>query len=78
MASTFSKIQAQALQLSLQERWQLITALMHSVQPKAISLTKSKGLAASIVGLAKIDDSIPPTDEEVKEMLNERLMQKYL
>ena len=78
MTSIFSEIQSQALQLSLQERWQLITVLMRSVQPKPALPTPSTGLATSLVGLAKVDGHTPPTDEEVKDMLNEHLMQKYL
>ena len=78
MTSTFSKIQSQALQLPLHERWQLITSLMQSVKPQPSSPAKSTGLAASLVGIAKVDKTTPPTDEDVKAMLAERLMQKYL
>jgi hypothetical protein len=39
--------------------------------------TKPKGLAASLIGIAKTD-STAPTDDEVAAMLDERLAQKYL
>ncbi len=43
-----------------------------------IELTvKPKGLAASLIGIAKTD-APTPTDEEVKVMLDDRLTQKYL
>jgi hypothetical protein len=37
----------------------------------------TEGLAASLIGIAKTD-AAPPTDEEVKAILDERLVQKYL
>lgn len=74
---TLTELQAQALKLPLEERWQLISALIRSVQPETPKAIEPKGLAASLVGLAKTD-SPPPTDEEVAMMLDERLAQKYL
>jgi hypothetical protein len=74
---TLSELQAQALNLSPEERWQLINVLIRSVQPEPPKAPKPQGLAASLVGLAKTD-SPPPTDEEVAIMLDERLTQKYL
>ncbi|MBD0300102.1 MAG: hypothetical protein ICV82_07590 [Nitrososphaera sp.] len=38
---------------------------------------KPKGLAASLIGIAKTD-APPPTDAEVKAMLDQQLVQKYL
>ena len=38
---------------------------------------KPKGLAASLIGIAKTD-ALPPTNEKVKAMLDERLFKKYL
>ena len=74
---TIQEIQEQALRLSLEERWLLINVLMKSVQLQSQLTVKPKGLAASLVGIAKTD-SPPPTDEEVKAMLDERLVKKYL
>ena len=74
---TLQKIQKQALMLSYEDRWQLINALMKSVQPQSQPKDKPKGIAASLISIAKTD-ALPPTDEEVKAMLEERLVQKYL
>ncbi|MBK1989218.1 hypothetical protein A0J48_017020 [Sphaerospermopsis aphanizomenoides BCCUSP55] len=74
---TLHELQDQALKLSVEERRQLINILTRSLLPKTHSATKPKGLAASLIGIAKTDTA-PPTDEEVKALLNERLAQKYL
>lgn len=75
---TLSELQDQALRLSVEDRWQLINSLMHSLQPETQpSTVKPEGLAASLIGIAKTD-APTPTDEEVKAMLDERLTQKYL
>ncbi|MDZ7966780.1 MAG: hypothetical protein RM368_17685 [Nostoc sp. DedSLP03] len=77
IAMTLRELEDQALRLSAEERWQLINTLMRSLQPKLQPTSKPKGLAASLIGIAKTD-TLPPTDEEVKAMLDERLVQKYL
>ncbi|MEM8807292.1 MAG: hypothetical protein AAGF01_14810 [Cyanobacteria bacterium P01_G01_bin.38] len=74
---TLTELQNQALQLPDKDRWQLINILIQSFRPSAQSTVKPKGLAASLIGIAKTDKT-PPTDAEVKTMLDERLMQKYL
>jgi len=74
---TLRDLQEQALKLPVDERWQLINTLMRSLQPTAESTVKPKGLGASLIGIAKTD-APPPTDEAVKAMLDERLVQKYL
>ncbi len=74
---TLHEVQEQALRLSAEERWQLINTLMQSLQSKSQATIKPKGLAASLVGIAKTD-APSPTDEEVKILLDERLVQKYL
>ncbi len=71
------ELQEQALKLPVKERLQLINTLMRSLAPKSQSTTKPKGLAASLMGMAKTDVP-PPTDKEVEAMLNERLVKKYL
>lgn len=71
------ELQAQALKLSVEERWQLMQALMLSLQPRPRLTAKPKGSAMRLVGLARTD-APPPTDEEVKVMLDERLAEKYL
>ena len=74
---TLHDLQEQALKLPVDERWQLISTLIRSLQPNSASTVKPKGLAASLIGIAKTD-APPPTDEAVKAMLDERLAQKYL
>ncbi|WP_292801329.1 hypothetical protein [Nostoc sp. NMS7] len=74
---TLRELEDQALRLSAEDRWQLINTLVRSLQPKLQPTSKAKGLAASLIGIAKTD-TLPPTDEEVKAMLDERLVQKYL
>lgn len=71
------ELQDQALKLPVEERWQLIQALIQSLQLESRSTPKPKGLSASLVGIARTDAS-PPTDKEVEAMLAERLEQKYL
>ncbi|MBD0311885.1 MAG: hypothetical protein ICV86_03065 [Microcoleus sp. T3-bin5] len=51
--------------------------MIRSLQAKPRSKLKPKGLAASLIGIAKTD-APPPTDAEVKAMLDEPLVQKYL
>ena len=74
---TLRELQDQALRLSIEERWQLVNVLMRSLQAESQATIKPKGLAASLRGIARTD-APPPTDEEVKAMLDERLTQKYL
>jgi len=74
---TLRELQEQALRLSSEDRWELINVLMRSLQPPSRSMVKPKGLAAGLIGIAKTD-AHPPTDEEVKAMLDGRLVQKYL
>jgi hypothetical protein len=69
------ELQTQALALPTADRWQLTNALRRSLQSPAAD--RPKGLAASLIGIAKTD-SPAPTDDEVAAMLDERLAQKYL
>lgn len=74
---TLYELQEQAMRLSVGDRQQLIHILQRSLQTKKQPEVKSKGLAASLIGIAKTD-APPPTDEEVKAILDERLAQKSL
>lgn len=73
---TLQELQYQALQLSIEKRWQLVNLLLHSLQTETISVSKQQGLAASLIGIAKTN-APAPTDEEVQAMLNERRVYKY-
>ncbi len=74
---TLQELQNQALQLSVEKRWQLVNVLLHSLQAERMPVSKQQGLAASLIGIAKTN-APPPTDEEVQAMLNERRVNKYL
>jgi hypothetical protein len=71
------ELQDQALKLPVEERWQLVNALMRSLQSESQAKVQSAGLAQSLIGIAKTE-ALPPTDEEVATILDERLAQKYL
>ena len=60
---TLHELQDQALKLSVEDRWQLINSLMRSLQPETQIAVKPKGLAASLIGIAKTD-APTPTDED--------------
>ena len=82
LAMTFIELQEQALSLSIEERWQLVNRLMYSLQPSSsveatLDDEEDKNLVQSLVGIAKTDGPAP-TDEEVRAMLDERLVEKYL
>ena len=74
---TLHELQDQALRLSIKERWELVDALMRSLQTSSQLAMKPQGLVASLVGIAKTD-APSPTDEEAQAILDERLVQKYL
>lgn len=78
---TLSELQKQALRLSPEERWQLVNRLMLSLQPKTLPSfnwdDKSDDPVQSLIGIAKTDEPAP-TDAEVRAMLDERLVEKYL
>jgi len=72
---TLHELQDQALRLSIEERWELVNALMRSLQPSS-QLTVKPQLVVSLIGIAKTD-APSPTDEGVQAMLDERLVKKY-
>jgi hypothetical protein len=72
---TFQKLHEQVLTLPENDRWELINILMKSLRSKPPSAFKYKGIASSLVGIAKTD-APAPTDEEVKSILEIRLLQK--
>jgi hypothetical protein len=72
---TFQQLHEQVLTLPENDRWELINILMKSLRAKPSLASKYKGIASSLVGIAKTDASAP-TDEEVKSILETRLLQK--
>lgn len=73
----YQDVQDQALKLSDEERWQLVNVLLRSLQPASEPIAERQGIAERLIGIAKTD-SPPPSDEEVRAILDERLAQKYL
>jgi hypothetical protein len=73
---TLHQLQAQALELSTEERWALTDALLRSLKPQNPPSPKPQGIVASLIGIAKTDGPAP-TDDEVAVMLDERLAQKH-
>jgi hypothetical protein len=75
IAMTFQKLHEQVLMLPEDDRWELINILMKSLRSKPALTVKHKGIASSLVGIGKTD-APAPTDEEVKSILETRLLQK--
>ena len=73
------ELQERALKLPLEERWQLVNRLMRSLQPSVETALddEDEDIVSSLIGIAKTEGPAP-TDEEVRAMLDERLVQKYL
>jgi hypothetical protein len=72
---TFQQLHEQVLTLPEDDRWELVNILMKSLRSRPSLKVKHKGIASSLVGIAKTDAPIP-TDEEVKSILETRLLQK--
>ncbi len=72
---TLQKLHEQVLTLPEDDRWELINILMKSLRSKPVATFKYKGIASSLVGIAKTN-APAPTDEDVKSILETRLLQK--
>ena len=72
---TFQKLHEQVLTLPEDDRWELIDILMKSLRSKPALVNRHKGFASSLVGIAKTN-APAPTDEDVKSILESRLLQK--
>jgi hypothetical protein len=74
---SLQELREQALQLSVSDRLELMSAILQSLQHELRPRPNRKGAAQRLIGLAKTDQP-PPTDAEVEAMLEERLVEKYL
>ena len=74
---TLQELQDNALKLTIEDRWQLINALMEYVRSRVPLVSKHQGVASSLIGIAKTA-AAPPTDDQVKTMLAERRIEKFL
>ncbi len=74
---TLQELKDNALELTIEDRWQLINALMGSVRSRVPLVINHQGIATSLIGIAKTA-AAPPTDDQVKAMLAERRIEKFL
>ncbi|MFN5391797.1 MAG: hypothetical protein ACK5CM_22035 [Pseudanabaena sp.] len=61
---TFQTLHEQVLTLPEDDRWELIDILMKSLRSKPTLVNRYKGIASSLVGIAKTN-APAPTDDEV-------------
>lgn len=76
--TTLQELKNQAEKLSVSDRLELVRAIVESLQkelrPRKIL---SKDFVERLRGIARTDAQ-PPTDIQVEQMLEERLVEKYL
>ncbi len=65
---TFQTLHEQVLTLPEDDRWELIDILMKSLRSKPALVNRYKGIASSLVGIAKTN-APAPTDEDVKSII---------
>jgi len=74
---TLQEVRNQAYKLSVIDRLELVNSIIHSLQEELRPRPDLKGAIERMRGLAKTD-APPPTDAEVSQMLEERLVEKNL
>lgn len=74
---SLQELKKQARQLSVSDRLELVSSIIESLQDNSSQITERSRIIKQMKGLLKIDKPAP-TDEEVKAMLEERRMEKYL
>lgn len=75
---SLQELRNQALQLSVSDRLELMSAILQSLQHELRPRPPvPEDIVDRMIGLAKTD-APPPTDAEVEAMLEERLVEKYL
>lgn len=74
---SLQELKKQARQLSVSERLELVSSIIESLQDNSRQVTERSRIIKQMKGLLKTDKSTP-TDEDVKVMLEERRMEKYL
>lgn len=78
MSMSWQELRKEAYQLSVSDRLLLVEAIIqslsHELRPRP---PVAEGVVKRLVGSLKTD-APPPTDEEIKAMLEERLEKKYL
>ena len=77
MSMSWEELRKEAYQLSVSDRLLLVEAIVRSLSNELRPRPPvPKGTLTGLRGLLK-SDSPPPTDEEVKAILEERLEEKY-
>lgn len=77
MSRSWEELRKEAYQLSVSDRLLLVEAIVHSLSNELRPRPAvPKGTLTGLRGLLK-SDSPPPTDEEIKAILEERLEEKY-
>ncbi|BAY47530.1 hypothetical protein SAMD00079811_51480 [Scytonema sp. HK-05] len=74
---SLQSLKEQARQLSVSERLELVSAIIESLQDSSSQLPERSRIIKQMKGLLKTDQSAP-TDDQVKAMLEERRVEKYL
>jgi hypothetical protein len=75
---SLQELRKQAIKLSMSERLELLKAIIESIERELKPRPPiPEDIVERMMGLAKTD-APPPTDAEVKAMLEERLVEKYL
>lgn len=74
---SLQELQEQVLRLSVSDRLALMSAIVASLQTTLSSQGDKKLLVNQMRGLLKTEQA-PPTDIEVKAMLEDHLAEKYL
>ena len=74
---SLQSLKEQARQLSVSERLELVSAIIESLQDSSRQQPERSRIIKQMKGLLKTDQSAP-TDDQVKAMLEERRVEKYL
>ncbi|MEH1832420.1 MAG: hypothetical protein V7L29_10165 [Nostoc sp.] len=74
---SLQELKEQARQLPVSDRLELVRAIIESLQDVPIQSPERSRIIKQMKGLLKTDQPAP-TDEQVKSMLEERRVKKYL
>lgn len=75
--SELEELKNRVCDLSVSDRLSLVSTIIESLNGELRPRRNKKGAAKRLIGIGKTD-APPPSDAEVKAMLEERLVEKYL
>lgn len=75
--SELEELKNKVCDLSVSDRLSLVSTIIESLNRELRPRRNKQGAAKRLIGIGKTD-APPPTDAEVKAMLEERLVEKYL